>query len=255
MNAAVSEAIMNDATEAEHDVFVGVTAKVEGMDQETLEQHIADLIENVDFTYFELGLSLSTYQDEGYWKNDYKSFRDAVEDKYGLAYRKAMYLMSISNSLVEAEIPWEKVAGIGWSKLKELATVLTKENVDEWVAKVMGPPPMTLLQVIEAVKAAKVGSLNKNEVPDDDVADTVTSLSFKVHLDQKENIKAAIDKAKGEAETEYDAVALDAICMNYLAGGNVKPKTLVSVFKAYQPEEVLEAFATVWPDIDVTAKM
>lgn len=255
MNVAASEAIMQDASEAVvEDIFIEVTSKIESMDQAALEAHIPSLIESVDFTYFELGLALSKYSEEGWWKkDDYASFRDSIEDQFGLHYRKAMYLMNISNSLVEAEIPWVKVAGLGWTKLKEIADILTNENVDEWVEKIMGPPIMTLLQLQDVVKAIKVGSLDADE-PEIDLATSVTSISFKVHPDQKENIKAAVAKARGEAETEYDAVALDAICMNYMSGGNVKPKTLVSLFKAYKPEEVLEAFAVQWPEIDVTAK-
>ena len=49
--------------------------------------------------------------------------------------RKARYLISIYDNLVTKMIPWEKVSHLGWTKLKDLAPVLTPENVDEWVAK------------------------------------------------------------------------------------------------------------------------
>lgn len=251
---AVSEAIMEDVSqEAEPDLIVEVCAKIEGMDQSELEQHIPSLIAEVDFTYFELGLALSRYAEEGWWKDGYDSFRDSIEDKFGVQYRKAMYLMGISKNLLNADIPYSKVANIGWSKLKEISSILTAENVDEWVEKIEGPPPMTLFQIQEAVKAISVNSLPSSEVPE--IEDKIVSMAFKVHPDQKENIRAALDKAKGEAGTEFDAVALDAICMNYMSGGNVKPKTLAALFKGYNPEDVLEAFDVVWPEIDVTAKM
>jgi hypothetical protein len=38
--------------------------------------------------------------------------------------------------------------------------------------------------------------------------------------DQKETILLALERARSELETEYDAVALEAICMNYLSGGH-----------------------------------
>lgn len=254
MGVAVKEAVKESAT-AEVDLIVEVASEIEQLDAEGVFTLIPELLESVDSTYFKLGCALAKLSEEGWWKNDdYDSFRSCIEDKFGLHYRKAMYLMNIANSLIESEIPWMKVAPIGWTKLKEIADILTTENVDEWVAKIVGPPPMTVLQIQEAVKAIKVGSLASTDAPDE--TSTISSISFKVHADQKENIKAAVAKAKGEAETEFDGVALDAICMNYLSGGKAaKPKALSDVFKAYQPEEVLEAFAVNWPDIDVKASM
>ena len=178
--------------------------------------------------------------------------------EYGFAYRKAMYLISIAETLLNAEIPFEKVKGISWSKLKEVAKVLTAENVDEWVAKIKGPPELTFLQINELVKEFMEGSLDKNEVPES-AGTEVSTLSFKLHKDQRENIEVAIAKAKLEAETEYAAVALDAICMNYNSGATVvkdaPPKPLSDQLSGYSPEEVLEAFELNWPEIDVVVKM
>jgi hypothetical protein len=44
------------------------------------------------------------------------------------------------------------------------------------------------------------------------------------HDDQVETIESALDRARDEMGTEFDAVALEAICMNYLSGGNVIQK-------------------------------
>ena len=85
MNAAVSEAIMEkqDSTAVDHDVIVAVTAKIEGMDKEALKGHIPDLLETVDFNYFELGLALAKYQEEEWWQEDgYGSFRDSIEEPW-----------------------------------------------------------------------------------------------------------------------------------------------------------------------------
>jgi hypothetical protein len=42
-----------------------------------------------------------------------------------------------------------------------------------------------------------------------------------VSADQKATILAALERARSEAGTAFDCVALEAICMNYLSGGNV----------------------------------
>jgi hypothetical protein len=258
MNAAVSEAIMADATTEEaEDVIVSIVSKIETTQKDALFDEIRTLLDGVDQNYFQVGGYLDRISKEGNWNTDlYDSFREAVEAETGVHYRKAMYLMNIYNSIVEAEIPWSKIEMLAWSKLKEVADILTLDNVDEWVAKIMGPPELTVMQIHELVKAFKLGSLEKDENVLEETPSTVTSISFKVHKDQKENIQLAIDKAMAEAETEFAGVALDAICMNYLSGGKAaKPKPLSEVIKAYQPEEVLEAFAVQWPDIDVKATM
>jgi hypothetical protein len=41
------------------------------------------------------------------------------------------------------------------------------------------------------------------------------------HDDQIETIELALERARQEMGTEFDVVALEAICMNYLSGGNL----------------------------------
>ena len=47
-----------------------------------------------------------------------------------------------------------------------------------------------------------------------------------VHEEQAQTIFSALDRARQEAETEYDVVALEMICMNYLAGASSKRRRL-----------------------------
>ena len=42
---------------------------------------------------------------------------------------------------------------------------------------------------------------------------------YSLHEDQIEVIKAALEIARGQSETEYDSVALTNICVAYLSGG------------------------------------
>ena len=43
-----------------------------------------------------------------------------------------------------------------------------------------------------------------------------------VHEDQMETIALALRKARDEAETVYDVVALEMICLSYLANGSAR---------------------------------
>jgi hypothetical protein len=47
---------------------------------------------------------------------------------------------------------------------------------------------------------------------------------YHTHPDQIETIELGLERARQEANTEFDSVALEAIFMNYLSGGNVTKK-------------------------------
>jgi hypothetical protein len=49
--------------------------------------------------------------------------------------------------------------------------------------------------------------------------DDLSKASVCVHADQLVLIEAALERARAESGTEYDAVALTNICMYYLSGG------------------------------------
>ena len=88
----------------------------------------------------------------------------------------------------------------------------------------------------------------------------ITTLTFKVHPDQKENVRLALEKAKAEFGTEYDAVALDHIVMGYLTGslGKAKksqPPSLAAMMQKVGPEAALETYGEVFPNVMVDAKM
>jgi len=258
MDKAPSEALMETNENAgstvveSNDLIIDTVSAVEHLSKAEGIKRINAILNNVDGEYFHLGGCLAVSQKEGWWKDDYVSFREFIESEFGMNYRKAMYLITIYNGLVESGISWDKVKHLGWTKLKELASVLTEENAEEWIDKATD---CTVIQLIEAIKIATTGTLESTDQPDE-TKTNVSTMTFKVHEDQRETIDSAVAKAKEEAETEFSAVALDAICMSYLSGGaTAKPASLSSLMKALSPEEVLETFAEVWPDIDITASI
>lgn len=237
------------ATDNHADLIATTAHEVENLSREEAYALVPTLTDGVDFSYFKLGGVLAVMQHHDWWKDDgFDNFRQFIEAKFGIQYRKAMYLIGIYGSLVESGVPWSKLAGIGWSKVKEIAAILTLDNVDEWVERAK---ELTVLQLHEAVKKAQAGTLAKT---DEEPAESgVTTFTVKVHPDQKETIAKAVEKAMKEAGTEFKGVALEAICLNYLSGAKVsKPKPLTELMKGYEYEQVLKAFAEVWPDIDLT---
>ena len=156
--------------------------------------------------------------------------------------RKAYYLIAIYTDLVTKQIAWEKVKHLGWTKLKELAPILTPENTDEWVAKA---EKLTVMELIAALKAGTSPSDITGKTSDD-----VTTLKFKLKPDQLEIVQAAVAKAKGEIGTEYDNVAIENICAGYVGGVITDHQTdLKGVMKGAGWEAVLTAFDELFPDV------
>lgn len=223
---------------------------MENMSMEQVLEAIPTLIEQVEFNYFQLGGYLSAINAHEWYKTQgYENLKTFVEGHFGFAYRKAMYLISIYDHLIQAEIEWELVKDIGWSKLKELAEILTKDNVASWVEKAK---VMTVLQLNAEVAKAKAGTLVTGGTPD--TSTPVSTMTFKVHQDQKDTIQMALEKAMKEADTKYPAVALEGICMGYVNGGSV-PQSAEAVFKGLGYEGVLTLFEKIWPKIGITVSM
>jgi hypothetical protein len=204
------------------------------------------LAENIEVNYFKLGGILKLINDNS-WFEGFEAFDDFVEEKYGFASRKARYLISIYENLVTKMIPWEKVSHLGWTKLKDLAPVLTPENVDDWVAKAEKLTVKELQAVLKA-EAGEGGEKTQKTTED------VIKISFKLKADQADIVTQALAKAKGELHTEFDSVAIENICSGYVGGTSAvaKPYSLDEVIQATGFEPMLKRVAELFPQFDIT---
>lgn len=229
-----------------HDVAV----EIEHLTKTKALNQAEKLAEDIEANYFKLGGILKLIQSQQ-WYEGFPSFDVYVLEKFGFAVRKAHYLISIYTNLVDKQIPWDKVAGIGWTKLKDLAPLLTLENLEEWIEKASGVTVLELQALIKAQQAGPDGEAASSKTTSDSV-----TLKFKVHNDQSDVIQSALAKAKGELQTDFDNVALAGICTGYLSnasgvagGGEVD---LAATFQKLGYEHVLGVFEQVFPLIDMT---
>lgn len=238
------------------DLLASIAMEVENYAEDDAVDKMTDLMQDVYTNYFKIGGVLSVIQANSWWKAyGFDSFKSFVIEHFGGSYRTAMYWLRIYNDLIEADIPWDAVKNVGWTKLKELSAILTKDNLEFWVKKA---EELTAIQLIKFIADYKQKE-NKANTTDDDMEDAkgkLTTYTCKVHEDQKEMIKEAIIKAKSDANTEFDGVALESICMNYL---NVEvPKggggDLQSIMAGMKYNEVLAAFEVVFPDVNLVVK-
>ena len=247
--------------EVERDValIVNVSHEVENYEKAKAYEAVKTLAEDIEFSYFKVGGILNRINEEGWYSDEgYGKFSEFVEAEFGIKRTKALYLINIYNGLLTSGVAWDDVKMVGWSKLKEIVSVLTKQNVKSWVQRAN---EMTVLQLNEYVKQYKAGESGGSTSDDDSGVPQVSSMTFKMHDDQKDVVTAALDKAKDEASTEHNNVALEAICTDYLAGpstpkseaGSVEPtlEGLQALMENFNYIQVLEVFEKIWPDIDV----
>lgn len=227
------------------DLIVDTAAEVENLSK-TKALNLADkLAQDIDNNSFRLGGVLHVIYTNS-WFEGFDSFDTFVFERFGFQGRKARYLMSIYDGLVTKQIPWEKVQALGWTKLKDLVSILTAENVDEWVAKAKD---LTVVQLQAMLKATPN---QESEGTTKTTSDTSVK-KFILKNDQIDTVNSALAKAKADAGTEFDNVALERLCTAYLSdtGGQVD---LTAAIKQAGIEDALKIVSELWPEYDITVK-
>lgn len=233
-------------------LIADIAAEVESMTKTKALNTAERLAEDIDTNYFRLGGVLKLIS-ENSWFEGFADFDTYVSEKFGFEWRKARYLIAIYTDLVTKQIPWEKVAHLGWTKLTILAPILTLDNVDDWVAKAT---PLSMSNLKAVIK----GNGNGTSEGSVSTSTDVSKLTVKgIKQDQLEVIQTALAKAKGEIPTEYDNVALENICAGYVAG-NIGAKqsleqSLEQVMNTAGWEAVFNAIDKLWPAIKVSVEI
>ena len=117
----------------EADVLQDMVHEIENLKEPKAHALITELMEETEVTFFRLGGILSVIQANG-WYQPFASFREFVEQKHGLSYRKAIYWIEIYNRLSNSGIPWGKVKDVGWTKLQMVTAYVNDENYEDYLA-------------------------------------------------------------------------------------------------------------------------
>lgn len=137
------------------------------------------------------------------FKNGCKSgeFDKKVEKKFGIKRRKARYVLQIADKLKKSELAWEKVQHLGWTKLKELALIITKENVDEILKKLANAN-------IDTVKKFKRRYRRDGKL----IVSPVKTMLLTLSPAQYEAIKKTLRRIKKGKKLKRNGDALAALC-------------------------------------------
>jgi hypothetical protein len=225
--------------------------EIENLKEKDAKGLVNQLAMAADEMEFKLGGVLSVIQANG-WFGPYDSFKEYVEGEHPLSYRKAAYCIRIYNDITESKVPWEKVKHLGWSKLKDVAQVMTVDNVDQWVEAAEKHTTMQLADMVSTAKKQASSSSTPAQL-EGPSATTVVTMTFKVHEDQKKTIDAALAKAKEQSQTDVNTVALEHICLDFLGGG--KSPKLDATMKKAGLEKVFEAFESAFPDTKISVEL
>jgi hypothetical protein len=222
------------------DVIADIVHEIENLTEPKAHSALAEELEIGPMSDFKMGGLLSLIKAND-WLQGYPKFEDYVANKVepttGIGYRKALYLVEIYNAIVESGLAWDKVKGIGWTKLQIIARVLKGGKAEQWLQIAKDQNAITLIGTVkEAVKGGNTAQL------EDQSTKVKTTMTFQVHTDQKATIEAAIDKAKGVAQTDVSTVALEYICLDYM-GGQTLSQRLEAVGPAQAGKAAKKAFA------------
>jgi len=106
------------------------------------------LTEKISRSFIMMGGLLHTIRKNKWYNPDYPNFQDFCDAYAEIQYRKAMYLITIYESLVNNHIPFEEAVKLGYTKLVLLAPYFTQENYESVISWAL---PLKTLQVETAL--------------------------------------------------------------------------------------------------------
>jgi len=206
---------------------------------EEVRQRIQDCIQRIDAAYMELCQLLHKVYSEKLWQVwGYNSFDQYVEKELPYKMRKVYYLISIWDWFaVKVGDPtvMEKVAGLGWSKVKELVGVVTAENVDEWVEIARRVDGRQLAELCKQALIEKERQAGAAPLPHEEnvaaVSKLIKTINFSVTPEQYETIQTALEAAKRITGSNKKSYLITMICLDFAAQHAAAHSGKVSVLK------------------------
>lgn len=203
-----------------------------------LYQQVLSLKAEIEVRWFELGKILEEiFEGRHYIPLGYTSWRDFCETALGpleLKWRAIDYLRMTRKKCDEVGIGREIAGEIGWSRLKEIVPVVTRENKDRWID--VARKKETTVQLLNAKVRVARGKITEEEsrvLPE--------KMFFSVFKEQKEIVELTLDQAgKVVGSDKKGSLLSDVICPSFLAeypvGAEVgsRPEVIVRLLVRFQ---------------------
>lgn len=195
---------------------VGASTKAAPREQ-LVRDSILEKYKLIETGYVDLAQLMSeAYHREYYTKWGFKDFREFCDSELGMQYRKALYLVDIWDKVKSLNLSRAKVEKLGWTKMKDIAQVVTADNAKEWMDKA---EKMTSRELQEAVKVSRSPDRTAGGV-----VPHITTMSLKMSEAETRVIMEALEEAKKLTNSDSSVVALEMICQDWLESKGVAPQ-------------------------------
>jgi len=188
-------------------VTVGNQAATEVVPRyEVVLNELHECIENIEQNSLGAVRAISEiYQGDYYHHYGYENFNDFCEIELGISARSGRYYVAIGNAIKNSGLSWEDVDGIGWTKLRTIASLMNKKNAKRLI-DLCGARSVS--ELTEYVKAQKADSADVSP-------STVSRMAFSLEEDQAEVVHEALALAKRVIESDNSSLALEHICFEW----------------------------------------
>lgn len=252
--------------------FEQIVSDVAGLDAQASKISLTEAEDRMEFEHIRIGALLSHIQNsQHYLTLGYDNLREFLASETAMDYRKGTYLISNYNKVRDLGIPADALKGVTWSALRHIVPILDIKNYKKWLEAARSSTHVKLIEQVGKEKAKQAGALAPPTTEGATAEPKPLTKAFNVYPDQDETIKAALEKAKGQANVESNGAALEIIAAAYTGAppsnttvGAVMPdisaEGLTKIFTKMRAdtgysaaELVLTIFGEIWPDIDITA--
>lgn len=171
--------------------------EIKQLDGDAVLEAAVNLVEQKSHNDYQLGGVLSHIYAGGLFKrlgyDGKRAFANYLDEKLGMQYRKAMYLIDFYETCTRLGVSEERLATIGWSKAKEFLSAATPDNIDTLIEYAS---THTRNEIVDFVKSEMVdASDGSNRVE-------MVKYNFSVTAEAAANINAALALAKSQCNSE-----------------------------------------------------
>jgi hypothetical protein len=167
-------------------------------------------------TWYEIAtIAYEIYSSQEWKVKGYESCKDYVKAELapsGLSYEMFMYRVKMGQAIETYAISKEELIGIGWTKFKEVASLLLTENfpIESLQTTLSKAKQLSREELQDFVRKEKVKYAKGEEI------EKVLTLKFKLLDEQAEIVKEAMHIAQELALSDNLNVALTYICSDFI---------------------------------------
>jgi len=228
-------------TAVKEKVTVGKTKGVTRANE--VREKIAELNSGIEADFLDLASLLSeAYHKEFYLEWGFSSFEEYCTKELDTKYRKAMYFVEIWDKVKVLDLPSKKVKAIGWTKMKDLVSVASEENVDDLVEKAEKQSSREFTEVVKQLRTPGESRVK------------ITTMTFKMGETEAVVIADALAEAKKMVGMDNATLALEMICQEWLEMKGVSPERAKLVDMVAYIEKVYPVKITV-EEVDEEEKL